>query len=193
MRNNKGFTVIELIVVVALIAILSAILFPVFLQANLAQKQEQCLSNMKDLGQSLTLYYRDNGGQLPASDKDWSKYFSPYITTNFPKCPLYGGEHSGYAYQQVLDVSRIEEITSSWVFFDSEVPIIPFGINYSFSTPVDENNVRWYSTIRHINLQEKDGCVVGFLDGSAKFLKPLTIEEKELREQEIQKFLQNQK
>jgi prepilin-type N-terminal cleavage/methylation domain-containing protein/prepilin-type processing-associated H-X9-DG protein len=54
-----GFTLIELLVVIAIIAILAAILFPVFAQAREKARQTSCLSNMRQLGMGLQMYYQD--------------------------------------------------------------------------------------------------------------------------------------
>ena len=46
-KKQHGFTLIELRVVIAIIAILAAILFPVFARAREAARKTSCLSNMK--------------------------------------------------------------------------------------------------------------------------------------------------
>jgi prepilin-type N-terminal cleavage/methylation domain-containing protein/prepilin-type processing-associated H-X9-DG protein len=61
---KSAFTLIELLVVIAIIAILAAILFPVFTQAKEAAKATACLSNMKQIGLSLTMYQNDNDDQI---------------------------------------------------------------------------------------------------------------------------------
>ena len=55
----KGFTLIEWLVVIGIIAILAAILFPVFAQAREKARQTSCLSNCKQLGTALQLYVDD--------------------------------------------------------------------------------------------------------------------------------------
>ena len=57
--RGRGFTLIELLVVIAIIAILAAILFPVFAQARDKARSVSCLSNMKQLGLALTMYFQD--------------------------------------------------------------------------------------------------------------------------------------
>ena len=58
--KNKAFTLIELLMVISIIAILAAILFPVFAQAKSAAKNTQDLSNIRQTGISLQLYLADN-------------------------------------------------------------------------------------------------------------------------------------
>src|SRR5688572_32454704 len=63
--RRAGFTLIELLVVIAIIAILAAILFPVFAQAREKARQAGCLSNLKQIGNALTMYIRDFDENLP--------------------------------------------------------------------------------------------------------------------------------
>jgi prepilin-type N-terminal cleavage/methylation domain-containing protein/prepilin-type processing-associated H-X9-DG protein len=73
--RRRGFTLIEVLVVVAIIAILAAILFPVFAQARERARQAQCLSNMRQLGIGLALYITDNDEStfVFAHDRDLSR------------------------------------------------------------------------------------------------------------------------
>ena len=65
MARRRAFTLIELLVVIAIIAILAAILFPVFAQAKEAAKKTTCISNLKQIGLSTTLYLSDFDDQYP--------------------------------------------------------------------------------------------------------------------------------
>jgi prepilin-type N-terminal cleavage/methylation domain-containing protein/prepilin-type processing-associated H-X9-DG protein len=65
--RGRGFTLIELLVVIAIIAILAAILFPVFAKARERAQTTACLSNMKQLGLSLTMYTDDHNERLPGN------------------------------------------------------------------------------------------------------------------------------
>lgn len=56
--KQKGFTLIELLVVIVIIAVLAAILFPVFARAKETAGKAACLNNLKQLG-SAQLLYRD--------------------------------------------------------------------------------------------------------------------------------------
>jgi prepilin-type N-terminal cleavage/methylation domain-containing protein len=64
-QRHHGFTLIELLVVIAVIAILAALLFPVFSKARENARAASCLSNLKQIGTSLTLYLQDYDETYP--------------------------------------------------------------------------------------------------------------------------------
>jgi len=78
-----AFTLIELLVVIAIIAILAALLFPVFARAKLAAKQTGCISNLKQMGSSISLYMGDYDDVFPSAI-DASDKFKPEIWAHEP-------------------------------------------------------------------------------------------------------------
>jgi prepilin-type N-terminal cleavage/methylation domain-containing protein/prepilin-type processing-associated H-X9-DG protein len=74
---RRAFTLIELVVVIAIIALLAAILFPVFSQAREKARQAACLSNMKQLGLAISLYQQDYDGHY-VPKYNCEKYHSEY-------------------------------------------------------------------------------------------------------------------
>jgi prepilin-type N-terminal cleavage/methylation domain-containing protein len=63
--RHNGFTLIELLVVIAIIAILASVLFPVVSGAKESARRTQCVANMRQLFQGVTLYAADNCGRSP--------------------------------------------------------------------------------------------------------------------------------
>lgn len=70
--NQKGgFTLVELLVVVAIIAILAAILFPIFLKAKKTAHKSRCQSSMKQIVTAALLYSDDWNGMTPGPVGGW--------------------------------------------------------------------------------------------------------------------------
>ena len=61
----SAFTLIELLTVIAIIAVLAAILLPVFARVRENARQTTCISNLHQIGVALSLY-RDDNGEYPA-------------------------------------------------------------------------------------------------------------------------------
>src|SRR5690348_13024616 len=57
--DGRGFTLIELLTVISIIAVLAAILFPVFGQAREMARGTACLSNIKNIGTAVVMYAQD--------------------------------------------------------------------------------------------------------------------------------------
>ena len=64
---KSGFTLIELVVVIAIIAILAAILFPVFAKAREKGRQTSCLSNNRQYAAAMLMYTQDYDETFPMS------------------------------------------------------------------------------------------------------------------------------
>jgi len=62
---KRGFTLAELLVVISIIAIATAVLLPVFSGAKKGAIGTVSVSNMRQLGAALLLYTEDNSGFLP--------------------------------------------------------------------------------------------------------------------------------
>lgn len=63
--SRKGFTLLELLVVVGMIAVLIAILLPSLTRARETAKRTNCLSNLRQLGIAFVAYVADNDGSFP--------------------------------------------------------------------------------------------------------------------------------
>jgi prepilin-type N-terminal cleavage/methylation domain-containing protein len=64
-RRKKGFTLIELMIVIAIIAILAAVLVPNFMRAREASRLTACKSNLKSLSTAMETYSTDFDGLYP--------------------------------------------------------------------------------------------------------------------------------
>ena len=64
---RRGFTLVELLVVLATISILAALLLPILGKAKVKAQQARCLSNLRQLGLAWIMYFSDNNGRLAQS------------------------------------------------------------------------------------------------------------------------------
>ncbi|HEY3398607.1 MAG TPA: type II secretion system protein [Armatimonadota bacterium] len=64
-RLRTGFTLVEMLVVIAIIAVLSAILFPVIANARNNARRVECISHLKNLGMAFSLYCNDSYQYFP--------------------------------------------------------------------------------------------------------------------------------
>lgn len=71
--NRRAFTLVELLIVVGILALLAAILFPVFARTRHRSLKATCLANMKQVGLAFGQYLSDYDGQYPTCDNDKAK------------------------------------------------------------------------------------------------------------------------
>ncbi len=81
---RRGFTLVELLTVIAIIALLAALLFPVFARAKEAAKRTTCLSNLKQVGDAITIYMGDYDDLFPNA-VDPSDKWAPDIWSGSPE------------------------------------------------------------------------------------------------------------
>jgi prepilin-type processing-associated H-X9-DG protein/prepilin-type N-terminal cleavage/methylation domain-containing protein len=82
--KRVGFTLIELLVVITIIAILAAILFPVFAKAREKARTASCQSNLKQIGLAVRQYMTDYDERfMPGGQNDCTA-----VTDHKPYCRL---------------------------------------------------------------------------------------------------------
>src|SRR5437667_12076992 len=67
-RPPRGFTLIALLVVIAIIAIRAAMLLPALARAKAQAKRTQCVNNQRQIGFAYQLYAEDANDRYPVHD-----------------------------------------------------------------------------------------------------------------------------
>ena len=101
-KDQRGFTLIELVVVVMIIGVLASIAMPRLANAWDDAKASACKANMKQIEAALELYYFEHG-QYPSADSENSNALDKLQLKSVPVCPQ---NNSNYSYAPTITGSK---------------------------------------------------------------------------------------
>jgi len=84
LKNKKGFTLVELMVVVVIICILVAIAVPIYNSSTAKAQEKACLANLRTLDSAIAQYAADNNGDYPTQVSQLASYVN---NAGSMKCP----------------------------------------------------------------------------------------------------------
>ncbi len=149
--------------VIPAIAILAAILFPVFAQARQKARQTTCMANLKQMGLAAQMYAQDYNGKLPRG-VNWMDATSTYVKDreNVYRCPgaPRSGAGHGYAFDSRLSgkvVTKRQAPERTMLLYDSS-NLSRNASDPGTSLPLDPP--------RHVG-----GNNVGYTDGHVRWLR----------------------
>jgi prepilin-type processing-associated H-X9-DG protein len=166
-RRNTGWIIALsigggcLVITLAIVAVVAAILFPVFAQARAAARRASCMSNVKQMSAAALMYAQDYDGYLPPVAA-WENNLQPYLrSVQVYRCPERTGVVHGYAYNQLLDRRPIAEVQNGAqtpLFFESSLGSVDAADRLeSFVTP-------------HRDSSGQPAGIVAFADGHVQAL-----------------------
>jgi prepilin-type N-terminal cleavage/methylation domain-containing protein/prepilin-type processing-associated H-X9-DG protein len=184
MKHVRGFTLVEILVVIAIIAVLAAILFPVISSATRTARKAKCMSNLRQLVMAHKMYSDDHDRTIVparAGSITWCQILQPQIkndqiiicpeddtpqivtgTTDLPHS--YGINYS-LAFNTagspfVWSMSSIDRTSDLLLFFDMKPDANAMGASYLTHR------------LSRVSTRHRGRCGIGFLDGHAKPMLP---------------------
>jgi len=197
-KTSRGFTLIEMLVVVAIIGILASLLMPSLAGAKRKANAIKCISNLRQVNTALTLYAADHDGEFPPRrhmTNSWIASLQPYYhDAKVLKCPqdrflewrsyIINGWNDYF--RSTLSPKEFQEydqwrwphgIKESVIVYPSET--ITFGekktgsnhVHMDFNQGNNGNDVEQVDHQRHkTGGGAKGGAHFAFADGSVRFL-----------------------
>ncbi len=114
MRGRKGFTLIELVVVIMILGILGAVAAPRFMSTSAGAADSGLKQSLSVIRSAIEMYAAENGGAYP-SGPEFKEQIGPYLRgSRFPRCPV-GNRNDEVA---ISDANPLAVVggTASWVY-----------------------------------------------------------------------------
>ena len=170
MNTRKGFTLIELLVVIAIISILASIMFPAFAKAREKGRQTVCMSNLRQLGMSISMRCLDYEGLYPKPEEILG-------TGGINACPSdSNGRTIGYSYEMnnlLVDQpeGQVQDPSSTVLLLDAGVDNGYFDVGlWPLDTPIQVLKTDYPATYipNPMNAVHNERANVLYVDGHVK-------------------------
>ena len=175
-----GFTMIELLVVMAIIGVLAALLMPALGRAKEAGRSAACIGNLRQIGVALQVYVDSNNNRLPFMRDQLTSTNQPPTNTlsgvevvlkdqlgnvNVLRCPsdraqLFEETGSSYAWNSLLNGQRADHLEVFGMQFDPHAIPVFFDKEAFHAARGEKKGVNYLYADGHIkNLLAIEGTI----------------------------------
>ena len=88
--GGRGFTLLEVLVVIGIVAIVVGLLLPVFSKAKAAERAIECVSHLRGIAQGFHSFEQANGRRLPdpaETGAPWEQLLAEHVSPQAFRCP----------------------------------------------------------------------------------------------------------
>lgn len=152
MNARRAFTLVELLVVIAVIAILAAIVLPSLSQAKFSARRIKCVNNLRQLGLASQMYWDENDGEAfryitgvsNAGTIYWFGWIEPWIPGNEGARAFDATPGALYPYLNGRGVEVCPSLDYSSHLFKPKATGAAYGYGYNFylSAPTNQPPVK---------------------------------------------------
>lgn len=177
MSRTRGFTLLELLVVVAIMVVLASLLLPAFSAAREKARQTKCLSNQRDIAMMIHTWVQDHEETYPDAATVWDelKVIPEQLLCPTMEAELLRGKRrddaaprqNDYAYSNMLSnkpAGAVKTVTEELLTVDANVSSRPqsaVAVNHGFNV---------FSAPEDIAYRHSDGFIASFCDGHVELL-----------------------
>ena len=181
--KQRGFTILELLIVITIIATLAAIFFPVYARSRETARRVSCASNLSQIGIALHLYAQNYNGKFPRENNEFGPLYPYAHNTDMFWCPSdpEKGEHEW----KMVDVPATQDWRRSPMpGYSRRIPLKTFS-SYAYKggltndvradTPIVGEAATWHGDL--VNVLYVGGCVRGRpVEGYKPLVQPRKLE-----------------